>query len=273
MIRPIGGTRLSQPNATRLRLGRRTTRRRRSRWLVILLLAVAMPTVGCGGGTAADEGARSLPDPTVSSLPAPDPTTAPPPDPVTTPSTPLDETTESVTTTAPPTTAKRTTAPPKRKAGPRLGQYQARLVGTVGGRDFERTATVYVVETVASVGTTNGVNPVDVCVVSGFPGARPEVGAIWFGSNSGCNPEMGAADFDLAYVQTSGSSVTIRPDDRIAATLANTFTQSAGLAACPYTPVSGEMTVRTGAGDTITGSIDIVGYGCGSVSYRARISG
>jgi hypothetical protein len=159
--------------------------------------------------------------------------------------------------------------------GPEPGSYNVTISGAAGGRSFERTGTVRVLGTVASVGTTNGVNPVDVCLVSGFPAAQPEPGAIWYGSNSACVPWASAAHLDLGYVTVDGATVTVEPDARIAATGGNNYTAYGGLAACPYFPVSGRMSVTFRDDGTVTGSIDVVGYGagCGNTNYQARING
>ncbi|WP_431676839.1 hypothetical protein [Kitasatospora sp. KL5] len=155
------------------------------------------------------------------------------------------------------------------------GTYDVTITGVAGGRSFNRAGTLRILGTISESGTTDGVNPVEVCLVSGSPAARPEVGAIWFGSNSGCNPGAGAARLDLAYVTASGSTVTVEPDQRIAATLGNHYTVSSGLAACPFAPVSGSMRV-TASGGRLTGRIDIMGYGgafCGQTRYQADLTG
>jgi hypothetical protein len=155
------------------------------------------------------------------------------------------------------------------------GSYDVTITGVAGGRSFSRRGTVRILGTISEVGTTNGVNAVDVCLISGSPAARPEVGAIWFGSNSGCSPGASAAHLDLAYVEVSGSTVTVQPDQRIAATLGNHYTVSSGLAACPFAPVSGSMRV-TASGGRLTGRVDITGYGgafCGQSRYQADLEG
>jgi hypothetical protein len=157
-----------------------------------------------------------------------------------------------------------------------LGTYDVTIGGTAGGQSFRRTGTVRIVATISRIGTTNGVNPIDVCLVSGMPAADPQPGAIWFGSNSGCNPGANAADIDLGYVEVAGARVTLRPDERIAATLGNHYTVSSGLAACPYAPVSGTLQVDAGPDGSLSGSVDIVGYGgafCGRTAYRADLTG
>ncbi|NUR29863.1 MAG: hypothetical protein HOV83_29105 [Catenulispora sp.] len=160
--------------------------------------------------------------------------------------------------------------------GPAQGQYVVTLSGVVGGNAFQRTAIVLIHSTVTTVGTTNGVNPVDVCLISGNPGGVPETGAIWNSSNSACDPGASSAALDMAFVTVDGTTVTVKPDVRMAAAGANVFTARPGITACPYFPYSGAMTVTTGPGGTLTGAIDVVGYSsadCQGAEYQAQISG
>lgn len=133
------------------------------------------------------------------------------------------------------------------------------------------------VPTIAAVGTTNGVNSSDVCLISGFPAGQPDVGAIWLGSNSGCDPDASAADIDLAFVTVATNTITVKPDERVAATGGNNFTSSSDyIWACLFNPVSGQMRVTIGADGSVRGSIDLTGYGgasCGNSGYQATISG
>lgn len=188
------------------------------------------------------------------------------------------ETTTTEPTTTDPTTTEPTTTepseePPEPAVGGPSGTYEVTISGTVSGNSFQRTATLSFQPTISSVGTTNGVNPIDVCLTSGFPGAQPEPGAIWLGSNSGCNPGASAADMDMGTVEVNGSTVEFTPDPNIAATLANNFTSSSGLAACVFAPTDGHMTV-TVDGDSVSGTISITGYGgafCGNSGYEAEL--
>lgn len=155
------------------------------------------------------------------------------------------------------------------------GSYDVTISGTVSGHQFQRSATLKVVPVITTVGTTNGVNDVDVCLVSGSPAAQPAVGAIWFGSNSACDPGAGSADIDLGYVTVDGTTITVKPDEKVAATLGNNFTSSAGIAACLYAPVSGSLSIRTDGG-SVSGSLDVSGYGgamCGNSAYQATVTG
>jgi hypothetical protein len=156
------------------------------------------------------------------------------------------------------------------------GTFDVSISGTVSGRSFTRSATLTIRPTITSEGTTNGVNDVDVCLVSGSPGAEPDVGAIWFGSNSACDPGARSADIDLGYVEVDGDTITLKPDERLAATDANNFTSSSGLAACLFAPVSGELSITTDVDGSVSGSLDVSGYGgalCGNSRYEADVSG
>ncbi|WP_344438572.1 Hsp70 family protein [Actinomadura bangladeshensis] len=184
--------------------------------------------------------------------------TTPPAAPVVSPApslpTPLDSPADTPTPTEP-----EISPTPEDEPGIREGTYSVSLSGTVGGRTFQRSAELQVKSTVARVGTNNGVNPIEVCLRSGFPAGTPEVGAIWFGTNTACFPERGA-QLDTTTVEVSGDTVTVRPDARIAAAGLNQFTASGDyIYACLYQPVSGTMTV-TFSGGSASGELDINGY-------------
>jgi hypothetical protein len=151
------------------------------------------------------------------------------------------------------------------------------ISGTVSGNSFRRDATLRLVPTIAAVGTTNGVNSTDVCLISGVPAGRPEVGAIWLGSNSGCDPDASAADIDLAFVTVDGNTFTVKPDERVAATAGHNVTSSSDyIWACLYIPVSGRLRVTIGDNGSVRGSVEVTGYGgasCGNSAYQATISG
>ncbi|WP_156893020.1 hypothetical protein [Actinokineospora enzanensis] len=184
------------------------------------------------------------------------------------------------TRTSGPAKATRTTTaalPPKSDTevprAPATGAFTVTISGTVSGNSFRRTGTLRVVSTITTTGTTNGVNPVDVCLISGFPAGQPEVGAIRFGSNSGCYPST-SAKLDMATVSANGNTYTVAPDERMAATGSNNFTASSDyIFACPFFPVSGQLRLTLDRG--VQGAIDITGYGgasCGSSHYQATIS-
>lgn len=159
------------------------------------------------------------------------------------------------------------------------GDYTVTLSGTVAGQQFERTAELQVLPTVTDYGVTNDVNLIEVCLKSGFPAGSPELGALWFGTNTACFPERGA-QLDMAYVSVSGNTVTVEPDSQIAATGLNSFVDSGDfISACLYYPVSGTMIVTVSTDGSVSGSLDLVGYSgpCRATgtqsTYRAEFTG
>ncbi|WP_439378008.1 hypothetical protein [Amycolatopsis lexingtonensis] len=235
----------------------------RTRKIVAALSAGLLLTAGCGGvrPEASPASTSATEAPTTSETPT---------DTATTTSSEPDTTTEPETTTE-----EETTTPAEEASESPAGSYEVTLSGSVEGRSFRRSATLRVVETISSTGTTNDVNPVDVCLVSGNPAAQPQPGAIRLGSNSGCLPSTAAADLDLAEVDADGGTITVEPVENVAATGGNLFTASTSVAACPYYPVSGRLRVTIDGGD-VSGSIEVTGYGgafCGRTAYDATISG
>ncbi|MGW5724084.1 hypothetical protein ACWEVP_48520 [Amycolatopsis sp. NPDC003865] len=233
-----------------------------TRKIVAALTAFLLVTAGCGG---------------VEQVASPAPvSTTDPPTTTTEPTTDTPTTGETTSETTEPTTEEETTTSETEEArGTTSGSYDVTISGSVSGHSFRRPATLRVVDTISSSGTTNDVNPVDVCLVSGNPAAQPQPGAIRFGSNSGCLPGSGAADLDLASVDADGTTITVEPVENIAATGGNVFTASSSIAACPYYPVSGRLRVTIDDGD-VSGSIEVTGYGgafCPSTSFDATISG
>jgi hypothetical protein len=152
--------------------------------------------------------------------------------------------------------------------------FAVTVSGNAGGNGFTRTGTLVLAPTVTNV-TTNGVNPLEVCLTSGYPAGVPQVGAIRFGSNAKCFASNGS-NLDVAYVAVSGGTVAIAPDSAIGATYINNFTRTSGVTACIYTPVSGQAQYTFYTNGTVYGSISITGYGgafCGYSSYTASVSG
>ncbi|MBB4914227.1 hypothetical protein [Streptosporangium saharense] len=151
--------------------------------------------------------------------------------------------------------------------------YNVVIAGTVSGRSFRRSATLVLRSTVTRV-TTNGVNPVDVCLKSGFPGGAPQVGAIWYGSNSACFRSTAA--LDMTYVRTNGNTATVSPDSRISASGSNNFTATGSLTSCIYFPTEGGASYTFHNDGTVSGRISIRGFGgypCGYSTYNATLSG
>lgn len=235
------------------------------------LAAVVTAAAGCGsGGDGSSEGTSIQPTtfaadntspPDQSTTTAP-PATAPPPT--------TTAATTAPTTTAPTPTTSGATTPSGGSIQP--GTYEVTLRGQVSGNPFQRAATITVGPTVASSGTTSEVNPVEICLRSGFPAGTPETGAIWFGTNSACFPTRGA-DLDLAIVSAAGPTVEVAPDSAVAATLANGFNAAGGVVACIYAPDGGTVTYRFGP-DRVEGTVALTGFGgaCGAVGTSATYS-
>ncbi|MDX3194627.1 hypothetical protein PV458_40045 [Streptomyces sp. MN03-5084-2B] len=235
-----------------------------NRKIAAVLTAGLLLTAGCGGveQVASPAPVSTTETPSTTATPTETPETTTETTPESTPETTTSE--EETTTTSETEEARRTPS----------GSWDVTISGSVSGTSFRRSATLRIVETISSAGTTNDVNPVDVCLVSGNPAGQPQPGAIWFGSNSGCAPGAGKAHLDLATVDVDGDTVTVEPVENMAATGGNVFTSSSSIAACPFFPVSGRLRVTTD-GD-VSGSIEVTGYGgafCGNTAYQAKISG
>lgn len=164
-------------------------------------------------------------------------------------------------------------APAQASAARNAVTYGVSISGTVSGRNFQRSGTLILRDTVTRV-TTNGVNPVDVCLKSGLPAGTPETGAIWYGSSSACI--RSTASLDMAYVTVNGTTVTVVPDKRVAATFANNFTATGSLTSCVYHPVDGGATYTFHDNGTVSGRISMRGFGgypCGNSTYTATLTG
>ncbi|MGW5049637.1 hypothetical protein [Actinokineospora sp. NPDC004072] len=193
---------------------------------------------------------------------APTTTTAAAPT-TTTTAAPARRTTATSAVTAPTTTTAVPAAPVIE-----LGEYAVVLTGTAGGRGFERPAQLSVTGTITATGTTNGVNEIDVCLISGFPAAGIELGATWFGTNTGCLPSVGVPDLDLAHTTVSGATVTVRPDTAIPGL--NAFAST-----CLHQVADGAMEVTFGFNGRVTGTITARGS-CGNgdpLDYTATFTG
>jgi hypothetical protein len=125
-----------------------------------------------------------------------------------------------------------------------VGQYfvwDAVLQGEVQGQPFQRQAFIYLTTPLSAAGTTNGVNPFEVAIISGNPPATPEPGVIWFTTNSALLGGMAA--LDLAYVSYDPTQalILLQPDPNLSATGLNVFTAFAGVTADIYQIFSGSI--------------------------------
>ncbi|GAA4600702.1 hypothetical protein BJY16_003630 [Actinoplanes octamycinicus] len=167
------------------------------------------------------------------------------------------------------------TGSPAQAAPAALATWNVTIDGTASGTAFRAGGTVTMHRTVTSAGTTNGVNPLDVCLRSGFPAGAPATGAIWLGSTSACFP-LRRSDLDMAGVSVAGSRVTVVPDGRLQATMVNNWTARTSVTGCIYSPTSGSAVYQVNADGSLSGSIQLRGYGgafCGWSTYSASLTG
>ncbi len=152
--------------------------------------------------------------------------------------------------------------------------YEVTIEGTASGNAFSRTATLTVLPTVTDV-TENGVNPYEACLRSGFPAGAPEVGAIWYGTNTACFPDNGQS-LDLAIAVEDANGFHTEPDPNLQALMVNAWTASDSyIYAFPYGPVSGGTSYQFFEDGTVQGVIELVGHGGmgGTSTYSAVLSG
>lgn len=130
--------------------------------------------------------------------------------------------------------------------------YQAELTGTVGGLSFSRTAEFYLAPSL------------DAFLVSGFPFATPEVGAIWLSSNREFyklfQSKYPSGTNQLMTVVSNGAGTvtyTIREDVVAQSIVLNSMTKSSGIFAFDYILRSGTM-VCTFSGTQVQGTIDVI---------------
>jgi hypothetical protein len=151
--------------------------------------------------------------------------------------------------------------------------YRVTIRGTASGNPFAVRGVLLLAPTVTRV-TTNGVNPFEACLASGFPAGNPQTGAIRYGTNSACFRSRGA-NIDTVFARLRGRTYRTRPDGRLQATFLNNWTARPGITACIYSPVSGSTVYRL-RNKRVRGAIHMRGYGgafCGFSTYDARIRG
>lgn len=165
------------------------------------------------------------------------------------------------------------TAPPAIAASPTAATYDIRISGSSSNNRFTIAGTLSTRATITRT-TTNGVNPIEVCLRAGSPAAAPSTGAIQYGTNSACFRSAGA-NVDTSQVRSTAKAISIVPDGRLQATFLNQWNARGGVTACVYAPVSGSITLKF-SGSKLTGSIDLAGFGsgvCGRSTYKASITG
>lgn len=141
--------------------------------------------------------------------------------------------------------------------------YRGTLRGNVLQRPFLRRALVIVCPRITGATTQNGLNPLDVVLVSGNPAVTPELGAIQFTTNTALLG--GAARLDMAFVgynRTGQRIMNIFPDGRIAATGLNTFTALPGFTRTRYRIYRGQVAFQfTPNFRGLRGRINLLGAG------------
>lgn len=169
-----------------------------------------------------------------------------------------------VTAVSPVTLVKQAKKPP---------MWRVVIQGYVSGMPFRRVGVIKLAPTVTRV-TTNKVNPVEACLVSGTPSVQPEAGAIHFSSNSLCYGY--ATRLDMGFVQVTGGTLIFAPDPRMAATFVNNHTDRTSILSCIYYPVSGRGTYSFSSNGVVRGTLGFQGYagpGCGWSQYSANVAG
>ncbi|MBM9510093.1 hypothetical protein [Actinacidiphila acididurans] len=159
------------------------------------------------------------------------------------------------------------------KKARKLPVWQVVIAGKASGHAFRRSALLALAPTQTRV-TTNGVNPLDLCLISGTPAVQPQPGAIHFSSNSACYGYR--SRLDMGYVKVSGGTATFTPDSRLSATFVNNHTSSYGVTACIYYPVSGKGTYTFYSNGVVRGTVvysGFGGFGCGWSTYVAAVAG
>lgn len=173
--------------------------------------------------------------------------------------------------------------------------YRVVLAGATPRGGFRREGLLLVEPPLDTSGINfdNGINARDVGLISGNPPAVPEVGAIWYATNTGVYSRMGLgasvsqdlALLDTAYVTAdeAGGLLNVVVDGQFwglpaaRSSQLNCFTPGAGLLASIYQIIQGGMTLRFSEDATaVAGTIDFVGNGYiepGSSRYVASLEG
>lgn len=163
--------------------------------------------------------------------------------------------------------------------------WNVTLSGTALGYPFQRSGYLIVTPTIDEYGASqNGVNPLDIWLVSGNPMTSPETGSIWFASNRAFYSSIGDVNadslLDLAYVGWDSASATlsVQVDPNIAAASTfNLFNATSGLLADAYLVRDGQLVVQFQDNwNTVVGQAALVGTQhlyYTSTPYNVTISG
>ena len=140
-----------------------------------------------------------------------------------------------------------------------VGVYQITVAGTASGNPFVQGGYFTLHNNMTRV-TNNGVNPYETCIIVGSPATNPRVGAIRYGTNSGCFGDRKL--IDMVGTSVTGDSrqhdyITV-PDRRYQALFINSWTARGGITACIYSPVSGSTRYQI-TNNRVSGTIDLQG--------------
>lgn len=154
--------------------------------------------------------------------------------------------------------------------------YNVTLQGASSGWSFMRLGKMALAPTAATYGTTNGVNPFDVLIISGNVWGTGGIGAISFATNTALIG--GVAKVDLAYMSYNQTTckLDIRVDNRLGQTFGSAFTSKSGITAQPWAVQGGSAVLQFSKDlKTVKGTLDLVGRGSlyGNASYRASVNG
>jgi len=147
-------------------------------------------------------------------------------------------------------------------------------------QDFVVSGQMLITDGIPSAGSQNGQNPFDIVIAIGDPNVNPIAGSIRYVTNRSLYKFIGGsnanADLDFAYITTTGSTIDVTVDSRIAAAnqLSN-FNARTGITMNVYVIASGGFSV-TPTSTTLSGSINLLGDGYiafGTAPYKAIISG
>ncbi|MCB8942174.1 MAG: hypothetical protein H6658_00215 [Ardenticatenaceae bacterium] len=157
---------------------------------------------------------------------------------------------------------------------PTFGIYAVTITGDVSGTGFARSGVVGVYPTVTAV-TTNGINPIDIGIVSGNPPGLPEPGALWFVTNDSLLGANSLIDYAYVSLDEATGTVTAAPDAALFAATPNTFTRFSGVTAYIYSLYDGAMALQF-TNNEVIGAIDLWGrqqFTQATAHYNASVVG
>ncbi|HEY0078370.1 MAG TPA: hypothetical protein VGB73_06960 [Pyrinomonadaceae bacterium] len=154
--------------------------------------------------------------------------------------------------------------------------YNIRLQGAASGWPFMRIGQMALAPTASTYGSTNGVNPFDVLIISGSVWGAGGTGAISFATNTALIGGM--AKLDMAYMTYNKKSgkLDILVDNRLGQTFGSSFTVKSGVTAQLWAVQGGTVTLQFDSTmKNVQGTLNLMGRGSmyGNASYRASLVG